>query len=150
MLWITVLDHKDISLFVTNLQPKENFSYTSQNSENVLVSMQFFYFSFTDNEVSMFSNTPGDLIVNTDAGQSFAVVAWTAPTVTDNSGLYTLSSSHSSGSSFSIGITTVTYTVVDAAGNTASYSFNITVVGKLIYFILHMNQHFSLIFVSAL
>ena len=98
----------------------------------------------------MFSNSPGDITVNNDAGQSFAVVTWTAPTVTDNSGFYTLSSSHSSGASFSIGITTVTYTVVDAAGNTASYSFKITVVGKLIYFILHMNQHFSVIFLSAL
>ena len=87
-------------------------------------------FFFSDNEVSMFSNTPGDISVNNDAGQSFAVVTWTPPTVTDNSGSYTVTSSHSSGSSFSIGITTVTYSVVDAAGNIASYSFNITVVGK--------------------
>ena len=90
---------------------------------------------FTDNEVSMFSNTPGDITVNNDAGQSFAVVTWTAPTVTDNSGSYTVTSSHSSGSSFTIGITRVTYSVVDASGNTASYSFNITVIGKFIYWI---------------
>ena len=91
--------------------------------------------SFTDNEVSMFSNTPGDITVNNDAGQSFAIVTWTEPTVTDNSGSYTVTASHSSGSTFTIGITRVTYSVVDASGNTASYSFNITVIGKFVYWI---------------
>ena len=67
--------------------------------------------------------------MNTASGQASAVVTWTEPTVTDNSGFYTLTSSHSFGSSFSIGITTVSYTVVDGAGNTVTYSFNITVTG---------------------
>ena len=93
--------------------------------------------------MSMFSNTAGDITVNNDAGQSFAVVSWTEPTVTDNSGSYTVTSSHSSGSSFSIGTTIVTYNVVDAAGNTASYSFNITVVGKLMYFFLRATSKFN-------
>ena len=77
--------------------------------------------------------------MNTAAGQANAVVTWTDPTATDNSGFYTITSSHSSGSSFSIGITTVTYTVVDGAGNTVTYSFNITVTGMEI---------FSLFFIS--
>ena len=67
--------------------------------------------------------------MNTASGQASAVVTWTEPTASDNSGFYTITSSHSSGASFSIGITTVTYTVVDSAGNTAAYSFNVTVTG---------------------
>ena len=102
------------------------------------ISLYFHFFS-SDNEV-MFSNSPGDIKVNNDAGQSFAIVTWTAPTVTDNFGSYTVTSSHSSGSSFSIGITRVTYSVVDASGNTASYSFNITVIGKFIVSMQYPNM----------
>ena len=57
------------------------------------------------------------------------MVSWTEPTVTDNSGSYTLTSTHSSGASFDIGNTTVTYTAIDKSGKEATYSFAITVTG---------------------
>ena len=60
------------------------------------------------------------------------MVSWTEPTVTDNSGSYTLTSTHSSGASFDIGNTTVTYIAVDESGNKATYSFDITVTGMII------------------
>eukprot|EP00054_Salpingoeca_dolichothecata_P025910 m.183153 g.183153 ORF g.183153 m.183153 type:complete len:3304 (+) comp25500_c0_seq1:45-9956(+) len=56
------------------------------------------------------------------------VATWDAPTATDNFDLQSLTSSHSSGSSFPVGTTMVTYTAVDAFGLTATCSFNITVV----------------------
>ena len=57
------------------------------------------------------------------------MVSWTEPTVTDNSGSYTLTSTHSSGASFDIGNTTVTYTAIDKSGKEATYTFAITVIG---------------------
>ena len=85
---------------------------------------------FSDREQPVYIDTPAlNLTVNNDAGLPSAVVTWTEPTVTDNSGLFTVSVSHSSGSAFDIGITTVTYTAVDASGNTASYAFIVMVEG---------------------
>ena len=85
--------------------------------------------SFIDREAGVFSNTPADITVNTDLGRHTANVTWTEPAVTDNSGLYSVTSSHKPGFIFEIGTSMVTYTVVDASGNTAFFSFNITVIG---------------------
>src|SRR5690606_2323122 len=62
-----------------------------------------------------------------DPGSCDAVVEWTAPTASDNCSVL-LSSSHNSGDVFLVGTTTVTYTATDGAGNTATCSFNVTVV----------------------
>ena len=57
---------------------------------------------------------------------------WTAPTVKDNSGNVTLTSSHKSGDSFPIGTTEVNYTAVDGAGNMADVCrFNVTILGRV-------------------
>ena len=78
----------------------------------------------------MFSNLLSNITQSTEPGQSFAIVTWTAPTVTDNSGSYTLTSTYTSGSSFTIGTTRVTYNAIDANGNTASYFFYVIIVGE--------------------
>ena len=58
-------------------------------------------------------------------------ITWPAPSASDNSGFVTLSSSHDSGTLFSVGTTEVNYTAVDAAGNMAEVcAFNITINGK--------------------
>ena len=57
---------------------------------------------------------------------------WTPPTVTDNSGMVTLTSSHNTSDSFPIGTTIVNYTAVDGAGNMADVcSFNVTITGRV-------------------
>ena len=61
-----------------------------------------------------------------------ATVIWTTPTVTDNSGEASVSSDHQSGDSFIIGTTTVTFTVVDAYGNSDTASFDVTIKGLLL------------------
>ena len=74
---------------------------------------------------------PSDITQNTDSGLATAVVTWTEPTATDNAGAVTLTSSHSSGSTFGIGTTTVTYTAIDDAGNTVSDTFTVTIEGMV-------------------
>ena len=60
---------------------------------------------------------------------SGAVVTFTAPVGKDNcpGATTTLTAGPASGSTFQIGTTTVTYTVTDASGNTATCSFTVTV-----------------------
>ncbi len=70
---------------------------------------------------------PGDITISNDAGQCDAVVTWTAPTGADNCAGFNVTSSHNPGDTFPIGTTTVTYTITDAAGLTASCSFDVTV-----------------------
>src|SRR5439155_18995574 len=71
---------------------------------------------------------PGNMVVNTASGQCSAVVTYTVgsgdncpgQSVAQTAGL-------ASGSAFPKGITTNSFTVTDASGNTASCSFTVTV-----------------------
>ena len=89
---------------------------------------------FRDQTAPVLANCPTSFTVNTGAGNTDCNVAvtWTPPTVTDNCspllGATTLTSTHTPGQLFFAGITTVTYIATDAAGNSTSCSFNVTVV----------------------
>ena len=85
---------------------------------------------FADDEDPVISGTPSAISQSTDATVATAVVTWTPPTASDNSGSYTLTSSHDSGDTFSLGPTTVTYTAVDDAGDMVTDSFTVTITGK--------------------
>ncbi|XP_038055943.1 mucin-17-like [Patiria miniata] len=65
----------------------------------------------------------------TDLNLPTAVVSWTPPNVTDNSGgTVTVDASHMPGMAFDIGVTTVTLDATDDSGNMESCVFNVTVV----------------------
>ena len=87
---------------------------------------------FLDNEDPSIANTPSSITQNTDSGLSTAVVTWTEPTSSDNSGVVTLTSSHSPGSAFAIGSTVVTYTATDDASNMVTETFTVTVEGMIV------------------
>ncbi len=65
--------------------------------------------------------------VNLSSGTS-GPVTYTSPTATDNSGEVTVTCTPASGSTMPVGANTVTCQAADAAGNTASTSFTVTVV----------------------
>ena len=67
-----------------------------------------------------------DINANNDAGNCSAIVTWTDPAVTENC-TNTLTSDIASGTAFDVGVTTVTYTAEDVAGNSATMSFDVTV-----------------------
>ena len=73
---------------------------------------------------------PNDVTYETDPGLSTAVVNWTFPAITDNSGEFTSSVDHAPGTAFALGVTNVTVTAVDTSGNIANCLFSITVIGK--------------------
>ena len=84
---------------------------------------------FADDEYPVISSTPIDISQSTDATVATAIVTWTHPTASDNSGMVTLTSSHNPGDTFNLGATTVTYTAVDAAANQVTDSFTVTITG---------------------
>lgn len=71
---------------------------------------------------------PADLSVTATAGAASMTVTYTA-TASDDGKPLTPTCAPASGSSFPLGITTVTCTATDAAGNAASGTFVVTVVG---------------------
>ena len=84
----------------------------------------------TDDEKPVINACPSVPGVTTDSGDATAVVTWTPPTATDNSGVQTLTSTHNSGDSFPIGNISVTYTATDDAGNTETCTFPVVVSGE--------------------
>ena len=78
---------------------------------------------------------PASQIVYAPDLQTSAVVYWTEPTVSDTTGQTitpTLTSGPPSGSSFTEGVTAISYDAVDGVGNQAlTCTFTITVEGKV-------------------
>ena len=75
---------------------------------------------------------PADITQDNDADKCEAVVAYTAPVGNDNcDGVITAVPAETnigSGNPFPVGTTTESFTVIDAAGNTSSCSFTVTVI----------------------
>jgi gliding motility-associated-like protein len=59
-------------------------------------------------------------------------VFWTAPSATDNCTLASFTSTKNSGDVFMSGTTSVTYTAIDAYGNSSTCSFNVTVIDSTV------------------
>ncbi len=88
-----------------------------------------FTVTVVDNQVPTIT-CPANLSVNTGVGQCSATVTFTAPVGTDNcpSPVTVQTAGLASGATFPIGVTTNTFRVTDAASNTATCSFTVTVV----------------------
>ncbi|MGD1848490.1 MAG: HYR domain-containing protein, partial [Salibacteraceae bacterium] len=86
-----------------------------------------FTVTISDTTAPIVANCPANISLNNDPGLCTAVATWTAPTATDNCGIASFVSSHTPGSTFSAGTTTVTYTATDTAGNVSVCSFDVVV-----------------------
>jgi hypothetical protein len=92
-----------------------------------------FTVTVNDTENPTLVGLPSNMTVPTSAGSCSATASWTAPTGSDNcSGVtVTQTAGLASGATFPLGTTAVTYTATDASGNTATGSFNVTVVDNI-------------------
>ncbi|MCB1100254.1 MAG: HYR domain-containing protein, partial [Verrucomicrobiae bacterium] len=102
----------------------------AENTPTVTVAVDQAYAlraTFRDVQSPTIIGIPGALSKPADAGSTFARVEWSAPAATDNLEVTTLTSSHSPGEVLPLGTTTVTYTATDAAGNSTTASFEVTV-----------------------
>jgi HYR domain len=92
-----------------------------------------FTVTVVDNTKPLIAGCPANISVNTGAGRTTCdqTATWTEPTATDNctaAGSLIRTRSHAPGSIFPVGVTTVTYTFADAAGNVSlPCSFTVTV-----------------------
>jgi hypothetical protein len=71
------------------------------------------------------SACPANATLSTTGATTTAT--WIAPTATDNCTIAALTSTHLSGATFGLGVSTVTYKATDLSGNSAICSFNLTV-----------------------
>ena len=83
-----------------------------------------------DDEDPVISGCPANINLTVVAGTCAQVASWTAPTVADNCPGSSIiqTAGLTSGSSFPVGMSTVTYTATDAGGRTATCSFDVIVV----------------------
>ncbi|MEZ4940095.1 MAG: HYR domain-containing protein [Saprospiraceae bacterium] len=92
-----------------------------------------FSINVTDNTPPMWTGTgqaPNSTIsMNANIGGCQAQVSWVVPTFTDAcTNPVTVSATHTPGSFFNFGTTTVTYTALDGVGNATTHTFNVVVV----------------------
>lgn len=81
-----------------------------------------------DTQIPDWSNCPLNITESVNiAGTCTANVSWAIPTPSDNCGVVQNIPSHNPGDIFPLGTTTVSYVAIDAAGNIATCSFNVTV-----------------------
>ena len=115
---------------ITGLTIGNTYTFTATATNAIgesLPSMVSVPLTITDTEKPSIAGVPANISVNTDAGQSYATVSWTAPTAADNVAVTSFTTDHAIGSQFPVGVTTVTYTAKDAAGNTTTATFTVTV-----------------------
>jgi HYR domain/CARDB/Secretion system C-terminal sorting domain/Domain of unknown function DUF11 len=86
---------------------------------------------FPDKTAPKLTACPASITVAAAPGATTKVVTWIAPTATDSCSTATLTSTRQSGFAFPIGATNVTYMARDAAGNTASCTFKVTVTATV-------------------
>jgi len=100
-------------------------SYTASDSSGNSTT-ESFSVTVLDNDTPQFVSTPGPIEVVTTNGQCDAVVTWEEPVAVDCTST-TLTSTHSSGSLFPIGVQQVFYTASDPLGNSSTVSFSVSV-----------------------
>ncbi len=81
----------------------------------------------TDTQKPSFDNCPTNIYLPTNTTLNGAVAIWTAPGVSDNCGVQSVTANYQTGTVFPVGTTTVTYTAKDNANNTATCTFTVTV-----------------------
>ncbi len=101
-------------------------TYTvTDNSGNTISNS--FTITITDNQLPVITNCPSNIVLNSSSNSCGAIANWVAPAISDNCPGVVVTATHTSGETFPIGVTTVTYTATDASSNVSTCSFTITV-----------------------
>ncbi len=95
-----------------------------------------------DNIAPVITNVPADIVYHEQDANCGESITWTVPAATDNCQV-SLTGSHNPGDTFPIGTTTVNYTATDNAGNTATASFDVTVVAAPVTVALNITQQLT-------
>ena len=130
----TATDNVGIDVFSSNLANGTRFNlgttlvtYIAVDESNNEATATF-NVTVIDTEAPVFIGIPQNLTAYVKGDVTSVSVDWGTLWATDNVGVISLSSSHLPGDVFPLGITTVTYTALDAAGNTTNISFTVEVI----------------------
>ena len=93
-------------------------------------SSQTFIVTVEDQESPQITNVPADITQTNDSGECGAIVTWAEPQASDNCEVGIFTSTHSSGSVFPVGVTTVTLVAIDNSANETTMSFDITILDE--------------------
>lgn len=104
--------YTQLGTYTVRLQVQSSDGTTSEATQNIQVS-------------DCVVQCPNDIITNTNPGVCDQTVNWQPPVIIGNCMIG--GSTHNPGDVFSVGTTTVTYTIFDPAGNTSNCSFDIVV-----------------------
>ena len=122
----------NLKSFVSNKNSGDSFplgitivTYTATDENNNTATCSF-KVTVEDKTPPGLSNCPLSITLPSDVTCQ-AKAIWTPPSATDNCSSVTLTGSHTSGSLFPIGTTTVTYTGKDLVGNVTLCTFNVIV-----------------------
>jgi hypothetical protein len=77
------------------------------------------------------ASCPADMTMVANSSGCLGIASWVPPTSSDNCGSPVMTSSHDIGDTFAIGVTTVSYLLVDDSGNQDSCSFTVTITNGL-------------------
>lgn len=87
-----------------------------------------FSVTVTENIPPIILGCPDSVLLTLPPGACDTTLFWDLPVATDNCALDSLTSNFAPGSSFPAGITVVTYTALDVAGNTSTCNFSISAI----------------------
>ncbi len=119
-------DNCGVEVVTPSINPGSSFegtttvSYTVEDQSGNTASCSFTV-TINDGQVPILTPCPANVTSCNN------IANWTPPTATDNCGPATVTSTHTSGSQFPLGNTTVTYTATDNVGNSSTCSFTVTV-----------------------
>ncbi len=112
---------------------KTNVVYTARDGNNNTSTCTFQINVFknetclTDTQKPVYLTCPTNIFLPLNANLNGALATWTAPAVSDNCAVNTQTQTHSSGSVFPSGSTSVIYTATDNSNNSASCNFTVFV-----------------------
>ena len=117
----------DATTYTTQGTHTITWTFDDGNGNSIAATQDVVIADVTDPTIN---DCPSDISIPTNTANCEAIVTWVAPTASDNCAA-TISGTHNSGDSFTLGTTTVTYTATDDAGNTSTCSFDVTVTNDI-------------------
>ncbi|XP_038056138.1 hyalin-like [Patiria miniata] len=104
-------------------------TYTAEDGAGNMASCTLTINVILDTQPPTFTGCPDQRQSLVPSDSDSVIVTWTEPVGSDNIGITNTERSHRPGDSFSLGVTQVTYTFFDRAGNQASCIFSVNVTG---------------------
>lgn len=101
-----------------------SYTFTDANNNSSICS---FTVTVTDTIKPVISGCPGNITSPNNSTACGNTITWTLPTASDNCGIQSFTSTHTPGSFFPVGTTTVTYTATDIHNNVTTCSFTVTI-----------------------